>query len=74
VSERCFAASMGVDVWTWVIIVVGYAVSLFAFQILGGISAAGRAFENWGRRASERQLEQSGLSPESFARSRVSRR
>jgi hypothetical protein len=74
VTGRRFAASMGVVVWTWVISVVGYAVSLFAFQILGGISAAGRAFENWGRRSSERRLEKSGLSPESFARSRVSRR
>jgi hypothetical protein len=61
-------------VWTWVIIVVGYAVSLFAFQILGGISAAGRAIENWGRSSSERRLEKSGLSPQNFARSRLSRR
>ena len=56
------------------LIVVGYGVSLFAFQILGGISAAGRAFENWGRRSSERRLAKSGLSAESFARSRVTRR
>jgi hypothetical protein len=60
-------------VWTWVIIVVGYGLSLFAFQILGGIGAAGRAFENWGRSTSSKRMRESGLSVEDFARSRLSR-
>ncbi len=53
------------------IIVVGYGVSLFAFQLLGGIGAAGRAFESWGRNVSRRRVDESGLSPEGFARSRL---
>jgi hypothetical protein len=57
----------------WIVIGVLYALGLLFFQLLGGISAAGRAIERWGRESSIRRLERSGLTPESFARSRLQR-
>ena len=57
----------------WIVIGVLYAVSLLFFQLLGGIAAAGRAIERWGRESSVRRVERSGLSPGDFARSRVRR-
>jgi hypothetical protein len=60
--------------WTWVIIIAGYAFSIFFFHILGGVAAASDAIQSWGRRSVERTLERSGLSASSFARSRLSRR
>jgi hypothetical protein len=57
----------------WIVIGVLYAFGLLFFQLLGGIGAAGRAIERWGRESSVRRLERSGLTPESFARSRVRR-
>lgn len=50
-----------------------YAAGLLFFQLLGGIGAAGRAIERWGRESSLRRIERSGLTPESFARSRLRR-
>lgn len=58
--------------WEWVLVGVAYTFGLLFFQLLGGISAAGRAIESWGRASSTRRLEQSGLSPGHFARSRLS--
>ncbi|MGH3023057.1 MAG: hypothetical protein ACRDNI_05320 [Gaiellaceae bacterium] len=58
----------------WVLVGLAYAFGLLFFQLLGGIGAAGRAIERWGRESSVRRLERSGLSPESFARSRLDRR
>ena len=58
----------------WFLIGLGYAFGLLFFQLLGGIGAAGRAIERWGRESSVRRLERSGLSPESFVRSRLGRR
>jgi hypothetical protein len=60
-------------VWTWVIIVVGYAISLFFFHLVGGINSAADAIQNWGRNSSEKRLRRSGKSPASYARSRLSR-
>ena len=60
--------------WTWALIVGGYAFSMFFFHILGGIAAASDGIQSWGRSWAERTLNKSGLSPGSFARSRVSRR
>ena len=60
--------------WTWIIIVGGYAFSMFFFHILGGIGAASDAIQSWGRNSAERALDRSGASPSSFARSRLSRR
>ena len=57
----------------WIVIGVLYACGLLFFQLLGGIGAAGRALERWGRESSTRRLERSGLSPESFVRSRLRR-
>jgi len=58
----------------WFLIGLAYAFGLLFFQLLGGIGAAGRAIERWGRESSVRRMERSGLSPESFAHSRVGRR
>jgi hypothetical protein len=57
--------------WTWVLIIVAYAAGMFAFQLLGGIAAAGRAFENWGRASSARRVERSGLGARGFANARL---
>lgn len=57
----------------WIVIGVLYACGLLFFQLLGGISAAGRAIERWGRESAVRRVERSGLSPGDFARSRVRR-
>jgi hypothetical protein len=57
----------------WIVIGVLYAAGLLFFQLLGGIGAAGRAIERWGRESSLRHIERSGLTPESFARSRLRR-
>jgi hypothetical protein len=59
--------------WTWILIVGGYAFSMFFFHILGGIGAASDAIQSWGRSSAQRALERSGSSPSSFARSRLSR-
>jgi hypothetical protein len=59
------------DMVEWIVIGVLYAFGLLFFQLLGGISAAGRAIERWGHESSVRRLERSGLTPESFARSRL---
>lgn len=58
----------------WLVIGVLYAFGLLFFQLLGGIGAAGRAIERWGRESSIRSLERSGLASEDFARSRLGRR
>ena len=57
----------------WVVIGILYAFGLLFFQLLGGIGAAGRAIERWGRESSIRRIERSGLPPEAFARSRLGR-
>jgi hypothetical protein len=59
--------------WTWVIIVVGYAFSLFFFRLVGGINSAADAIQNWGRSSSVRRLRRGGHSPRSYARSRLGR-
>jgi hypothetical protein len=59
--------------WTWVIIVAGYGFAALFLRLVGGFNAAGDALRGWGRRASERRLEQSGDSPASYARSRLTR-
>jgi hypothetical protein len=57
----------------WIVIGILYAFGLLFFQLLGGIGAAGRAIERWGRESSLRRVERSGLSPEAFARARLRR-
>jgi hypothetical protein len=45
------------SVATWIVIAVLYGALLFAFGWLGGMRAAGRSIEDWGRRhADERTL------------------
>jgi hypothetical protein len=47
----------------WIVILVLYAVVLFGFRALGGIRAAGEAFERWGRSSTTpRTLERSPVS------------
>jgi hypothetical protein len=58
----------------WIVIVCLYLFVLFFFHLLGGIGAAGRAIERWGRESSVRQIERSGLGADEFARRRLARR
>jgi hypothetical protein len=37
------------EMLTWIVVAVLYAVGMGLFHILGGLSAAGEAIENWGR-------------------------
>jgi hypothetical protein len=62
------------SVLEWIVVGVLYAFGLLFFQLLGGIDAAGRAIERWGRESSLKRLERSGLTPEDFARSRLGTR
>jgi hypothetical protein len=47
---------------TWIVVLVLYAVGMGLFHILGGLSAAGEAIENWGRASADREEQ---LSPSS---------
>jgi hypothetical protein len=60
--------------WTWILIIGGYAFSIFFFCLLGGIGAASDAIQSWGRSTAQRALDRSGASPSSFARARLSPR
>lgn len=57
----------------WIVVGALYAFGLLFFQLLGGIGAAGRAIERWGRESSIRRIERSGLAPGDYARSRLHR-
>jgi hypothetical protein len=57
--------------WTWVFIIIGYAAGMLAFHLLGGITAAARAIETWGRTSSTRRVERSGLGSRGFAEARL---
>jgi hypothetical protein len=57
----------------WILVAVGYCCSILFFHILGGLASASDAIQSWGRSSAERAVEKSGLSPNAFARSRVSR-
>ena len=59
--------------WSWIVIVVGYAFSIFFFRLVGGINSAADAIQTWGRSSSLRRLRKSGHSPGSFARARLKR-
>jgi hypothetical protein len=39
----------------WIVILVLYVVALLGFRALGGIRAAGEAFERWGRSSATRR-------------------
>jgi hypothetical protein len=65
---------MNVAMWSCVLIVGGYAFSIFFFHIVGGINSAADAIQGWGRRSSERRIRRAGGSSASFARDRLSRR
>ena len=59
--------------WSWIVIVAGYAFSIFFFRLVGGINSAADAIQNWGRSSSMSRLRKSGHSPGSFARARLKR-
>ena len=48
---------------TWIIIAVGYGAGMGFFHFLGGLGAAGRAFERWG--ATSYRLKTKPVSPSS---------
>jgi hypothetical protein len=58
----------------WIVVVCLYLFVLFFFHLLGGLGAAGRAIERWGRESSIRRVEQSGLGWDEFARRRLGNR
>lgn len=58
----------------WILVGLAYAFGLLLFQLLGGIGAAGRAIERWGRESSTRRIARSGLSPASYGRARLAGR
>jgi hypothetical protein len=62
------------NVLEWIVVGVLYACGLLVLQLLGGIHAAGRAIERWGRESSLKRLERSGLTREDFVRSRLGAR
>jgi hypothetical protein len=41
--------------WSVILLVVGYILSLAFFRFLGGFRSAGEAFERWGRATAERK-------------------
>jgi hypothetical protein len=41
--------------WSWVVIVLLYAVGLSFFQLLGGFTSAAQGLQRWGRWSGERQ-------------------
>ena len=47
--------------WDWLIIGAGYVLGLAFFQVLGGLQAASRAIQNWGRATGVRRAEKLGL-------------
>ena len=73
VATRPRYATTVTFMWTWILILGGYAFSIFLFHILGGIGAASDAIQSWGRSAAQRAVERSGTSTSSYARSRLSR-
>ena len=59
--------------WSWIVIIAGYAFSIFFFRLVGGINSAAEAIQSWGRISSVRRLRKGGHSPGSFARARLKR-
>jgi hypothetical protein len=51
---------------------VCYTFAALVLRFLGGFSSAGDAVSTWGRRSSVTALRKRGLTPRSYARSRIS--
>ena len=47
----------GWGAWDWVIVVGAYVVGLGFFHVLGGLGAAAKAIQGWGRATSARRIE-----------------
>jgi hypothetical protein len=60
-------------VWNWIVIVVCYGFAALFLRLIGGFNAAGDAIANWGRRSSTRRFQRQGLTPSSYAKSRLKR-
>jgi hypothetical protein len=43
--------------WTWVVIVVCYGFSIFAFRLLGGVNSAADGIAGWARAHTRRKLD-----------------
>lgn len=43
---------------TWIIIAFGYTAGMGLFHLLGGLGAAGKAFESWGATSARLNAEQ----------------
>ena len=48
--------------WSWVVVIVLYALGIGFFRLLGGLGAAAEAFQTWGRASSVRRGN-GGVSP-----------
>jgi hypothetical protein len=48
--------------WSWIVVLVLYAVGMGLFHVLGGLRAAGEAIENWGRANASAPVEQASSS------------
>jgi hypothetical protein len=59
-------------VWNLVVIVACYLVPALILRSLGGFNSAADAVSTWGRSSSLRRLRRAGLTPRSYARSRIS--
>lgn len=58
--------------WNLLIIVACYLVPAFVLRFLGGFSSAADAVTNWGRASSLKAIRKRGLTPRTYARSRIS--
>ena len=56
----------------WAVIVGCYLFAALFFRLVGGFNSAADAVSSWGRRSSLRALRKRGLTPKSYARSRIS--
>ncbi|HEY3069662.1 MAG TPA: hypothetical protein VGJ34_05045 [Gaiellaceae bacterium] len=59
--------------WNWIVIVVCYGFAALFLRLIGGFNAAGDAIANWGRRSSTRRFRRQGVTPSTYAKSRLKR-
>jgi hypothetical protein len=63
---------MNAPVWNLLVIVACYLVPALVLRWLGGFNSAADAVSTWGRRSSLTAIRRRGLTPRSYARSRIS--
>jgi hypothetical protein len=58
-------------VWNLLIIVACYLVPALVLRFLGGFNSAADAVSTWGRASSLKAIRRRGLTPRTYARSRI---